>query len=59
MHGGEAAGRAEDVGPRSMREAVLYGIPASSAEVVCGGAVDGPEGRVAVERGMASAGRNV
>ncbi|MFB9524108.1 hypothetical protein [Streptomyces cremeus] len=48
---GGAAPRPQGLGPRPMREAVLYGVPALGAELVCVGAVDGPEGRVSVERG--------
>lgn len=36
-------------GPGSLREAVLYGTPAVGAELAYVAAVDGPEGRVAVE----------
>ncbi|CAM5634247.1 hypothetical protein GCM10010329_22950 [Streptomyces spiroverticillatus] len=52
-YAGGSAGRPEGLGPRPLREAVLYGIPASGSELVCVGAVDGPEGRVEVVRGAA------
>ncbi|MFI0977848.1 hypothetical protein ACH4SP_12690 [Streptomyces sp. NPDC021093] len=53
---GEApAGAGGPADARPLREAVLYGTPATGAELAYVAAVDGPEGRVAVERGTTRA----
>ncbi|WP_433546798.1 hypothetical protein ACQPZG_18195 [Streptomyces sp. CA-294286] len=50
---GEQAGQPVPHG--ALREAVLYGLPCPGAELTYVAAVDGPEGRVAVERSTAPA----
>jgi hypothetical protein len=46
---GEPGRSVSGVGPRSLREAVLYGTPAVGAQLAYVAAVEGPEGRVTVE----------